>query len=291
MPTSNDRRPRALCFGEVLFDRFADGAYLGGATLNFAWYLNQCDVATTMVSAVGRDELGDGALQTLRQAGIDTSLIARLNRPTGVVDVTLDDGEPQFHLQDDTAWDYIPLPPAPLPPADLLYFGSAAQRSAYNRATLQRLLAPPARFAHCFFDVNLRPPHYQEASVLDGLQRATTVKVNEEEWEQIKGLAAVADADELLQRYGVDQLVVTRGEAGASLYRRDRHVRALSPQVEVVDAVGAGDACSAVLAAALLHGRDLPRHLAMACRAGAFVVGQRGAQTRLPADLCPGAPQ
>ena len=46
--------------------------------------------------------------------------------------------------------------------------------------------------------------------------------------------------------------------------------------------MGAGDAVAAVLGAALIKGRDLREVLRVAMEVGAFVVGQRGAQTKLP---------
>ena len=41
----SDPELQAIAFGEILFDVFDDGAYLGGAPLNFAWYLRQFGVA------------------------------------------------------------------------------------------------------------------------------------------------------------------------------------------------------------------------------------------------------
>jgi len=52
---------QAVVFGEILFDVFADGEYLGGAPLNCGWYLRQFGIEVQMVSAIGKDQRGQQA--------------------------------------------------------------------------------------------------------------------------------------------------------------------------------------------------------------------------------------
>lgn len=279
-----DTTVQALAFGEILFDVYEDGAYLGGAPLNFAWYLRQFGIHVGMISAVGRDALGEQAQDRLRQADVDQTYVTCLDAPTGTVDVTLTNGQPQYVINEGVAWDNIALDVLPQPAPPLVYFGTLAQRTTTNRATLNRMLGMAS--AHRFFDINLRQHYYSDAILLESLKQSTLVKLNEDEWTVLSRVINIADPVQAVRRYGLHALILTRGERGASLYRPSGETQAASPKVTVVDAVGAGDAFSAVMAAAAICGYPLDRALQVACEVGAYVVTVRGAQTTLPASLC-----
>jgi D-beta-D-heptose 7-phosphate kinase / D-beta-D-heptose 1-phosphate adenosyltransferase len=89
---------------------------------------------------------------------------------------------------------------------------------------------------------------------------------------------------ELLSRYGIEALLVTRGEHGMTLLRRDQPPQHLPVETrEVYDVTGAGDTVIAVLAAALAAGVDLPGATALANLAAGIVVGKLGtASVSLP---------
>ncbi|MBM3264604.1 MAG: carbohydrate kinase [candidate division Zixibacteria bacterium] len=271
-----------LAFGEILFDCFEDSARLGGAPLNFAWNLRQFGVRVGMVSAVGRDDPGAEALRFLHEKDIDTSFVRVVEAPTGTVTVRLLAGEPQFTIHDDVAWDQIETPVLAEPP-DMVYFGTVAQRTEDNRTALRRLLDVPS--LHRFFDVNLRQHYYTETILLDGLQAATIVKCNETEWETLRQITGADTPSDLLRRYDIRVFALTRGAAGAALYTADGMTAVSVPTVPVVDAVGAGDAFSATLAAGVLAGVTPERIVTVACAAGAAVVRQAGAHVLLPADV------
>jgi fructokinase len=278
-----DTTVQALAFGEILFDVYEDGAYLGGAPLNFAWYLRQFGIRAGMISAVGHDSLGEQAQATLRQADVDLTYVTCMDAPTGTVDVTLTNGQPRYVINEGVAWDNITLNALPQQTPPLIYFGTLAQRTTSNRTMLNRLLGTAP--AHRFFDINLRQHYYSDAILLESLKQSTLVKLNEDEWSVLSRVIGVVEPVQVVQRYGLQALVLTRGERGASLYRPTGETHAASPKVTVVDAVGAGDAFSAVMAAAAIRGYPLDRALQVACEVGAYVVTVRGAQTTLPASL------
>ena len=94
----------------------------------------------TSISAVGKDQRGRRAEEVIRGAGIDLQLTAKRDEPTGYVTVKLSNGEPDFSIHQGVAWDHIERLWTEPPEADLLYFGSLAQRTQVNRATLGGLL-------------------------------------------------------------------------------------------------------------------------------------------------------
>ena len=272
-----------LVFGEILYDRFPDRTCLGGAALNFAWNLRQLGFPVAMISAVGRDDLGQQARDFLTRADIDQQWVADRDEPTGTVDVFLQDGQPSYTIRSGVAWDYIEtMPPLDQPP-DLIYYGTAAQRSPANRPGLEHLLAANPR--HRFFDVNLRQDAYAEETVLFGLEAATIVKLNDDEWEQVRKIAAVAAPADFITRFELDCLAITLGAKGAQLhFPKTSFEKRLEP-VPVVDAVGAGDAFSGVLAAGALLDINQQQVLSLACAAGTAAVQHPGAHLELPAAV------
>jgi fructokinase len=278
-----DSIPRVVSFGEVLFDCIEGRACLGGAPLNFAWYLNQLAIPVAVLSAVGRDELGASVRRVLQRSGI-ISWVSDRPEPTGTVDVRVVEGQPEFDIHTNVAWEYIEFPHAVQEAPELVYFGTVAQGTELNCATLRKLLALQPR--HVLFDVNLRPGFDFCEIVLEGLQRASILKVSAEEWTTISELLGLDAPAQALERFDLEMLALTRGGKGAEVHVPGRAYQTSAPRVEVVDSVGAGDAFCAALVAGVLQGIDLQRALEAAAEIAAFTVQRRGGQVELSAALC-----
>jgi fructokinase len=285
----NRTRPLALCFGEILWDFLPDGLFLGGASLNAAYHMHRHGVDARVVSAVGRDVLGDELLRRCANWGLPTDGIARLeNLPTGHVRVEIGaNGDARFDIVRNVAWDKIPAGDANLraaAQAGAFIFGSLAQRSLQNSTTLDRLLAALPKHALRVFDANLRPP-YDDLELVRRLARKATVwKVNATEAARLAGNETETPGREetharlLAEMSGCGFVVVTAGARGAGLLRDGRWLWEPGRPMQVADTVGAGDAFVASLAAHLLHGKMPDEEiLSRACRLGEWVASQRGA--------------
>ena len=275
--------PRPLVFGEVLFDRFPDGsAVLGGAPFNVAWNLQALGLPPVLVSRVGRDELGERIVDAMAGWGMDPSGLQRdERRPTGTVEVTLDDGEPQYEIAPDRAYDHIAADALPEPDPDaLVYHGSLALRTPVPRPALQRLRAAAAG---AFVDVNLRDPWWEPGHVRELLHGAAWAKLNGDELARLVPDEPDRDrrAQHLLAEADLQCLIVTLGADGAVAYGRDGWTRSPSPPdpAEVKDTVGAGDAFSAVVMLGLARRWPWPLILERAQELAGAVVGLRGATT------------
>jgi len=283
-----DAGPSVTCFGEILWDFLPGGAFPGGAPCNVAYHLHGLGARVQLVSAVGCDLLGDELLRRLRQWGLGLDGIARnRDRPTGSVRATLGAaGDAHYAIAGDVAWDGIPAGAPVLEAAaraDAFVFGSLAQRSAFNRATLDRLLAVlPAR-ALRIFDVNLRAPYDDLPRVRALARQATVLKLNSAEAARLaRGSAAPDDGEAqaraLAAEFGCDRIVVTAGARGAGLLHGADWTWEPGRPVTVVDTVGAGDAFLASFALHLLAGRHTDHEiLARACRLGEWVASRPGA--------------
>ena len=99
-------------------------------------------------------------------------------------------------------------------------------------------------------------------------------------------------AAELAARYDCRTVCITAGAEGAWLRRDDRTYHAPAPRVRVVDTIGAGDAFTAALLAGIVRGGAQPDWaalLARACKLGAWVASQAGAQPVYRSDDVLGA--
>jgi fructokinase len=280
---------RPVVFGEVLFDQFPDGSVvLGGAPFNVAWHLQAFGANPLFVSRVGDDPLGRRIRGAMQDWGMDCAgLQLDSAHPTGTVAVSLADGEPSYEIVPHRAYDYIDADSMPpVANAGLLYHGSLALRNPVSRAAFERLRADLG--APVFVDVNLRPPWWERERVVDALRQARWAKLNQDElqtlYPETQGLDAGVDA--LFGDSHLHTVIATRGARGALVRRRAGATETVAPArggVDVVDAVGAGDAFASVMVLGLLRDWPLAECLARAQTFASAVVGVRGATVADPA--------
>jgi fructokinase len=278
------RNTRPLVFGEVLYDNFPGGEQvLGGAPFNVAWHLQGFGLSPLLLTRIGSDAAGDAILDRMTAWGMDTAAVQHdAAHPTGIVDITLHNDQPRFHIVEAQAYDYIEQELA----ADvlkkenigILYHGSLAARSEVSRRTLlwlRRRIALPA-----FVDINLRPPWWQPEEIAELLCDARWLKLNGDELQEILPGApdAAGAAGSLSSRYQLDGVIVTLGAQGALLlHDRKRYDCAAAPVPHLVDTVGAGDAFSAVVLLGLSRRWPVVRMMRRAAEFAAAICGQRGA--------------
>lgn len=266
-----------IIFGEILHDYFPDGKQvLGGAPFNVAWHLHGFGLAPLLVTRIGDDAAGQTAFQAAEQWGLLTDAIQRDTvHPTGRVQVFIDNGAPHFEIPLEQAYDYINMSQVQQAlknyPCRLLYHGTLALRQATSRQTLQSLNTD----LPIFLDVNLRAPWWDEASIKSFMKAATWVKLNEDEMALIEPsfksfherdlvfsanamMRSTREDEDILtavcQQYELAMLVVTLGDKGALLKLPDCPLfKVPTPNIAVMDSVGAGDAFSAVMIAGLIQ--------------------------------------
>lgn len=283
--TTRDKRS-VVCFGELLWDMLPHGRFLGGAPANVGYHLRQLGVRPWIVSAVGNDDLGREAVARVQAWEVETGGIAqRSDLPTGTVQAQLNaDGEPSYRIATSVAWDAIEASAVTLDRvrvADGLVFGSLAQRSPANRATLTALLAALPPQALRVFDVNLRAPH-DDLDVVRQLARAATLlKVNLAEAARLGRLGSEASPEQcarvVANETGCAAVCITVGAQGAGFLQGDRWYFEPARPVKVADTIGAGDAFLAGFLAEYLESRDADAALRRGCRLAEWVASQPGA--------------
>jgi len=292
---SNDART-IVGLGEVLWDVLPQGKQLGGAPANFAYMTSLLGHRAIVASRVGSDTAGGELRKKLAELGLDTSYVQPDEmHPTGTVKVHVDaDGQPSYEITDDVSWDFLAWTrewQRLASVADVICFGSLAQRSEMSRQTIRSFLRAPRADAIRIFDVNLRQEFFSAEVLADSLRLASVAKLNDVELPIVMrhlGLAydeQKSAAERLRSAFGLKLACVTRGNQGSLLVREGESDEHPGFAVRVMDSVGAGDAFAAALAHHLLRGSPLRVMNEAANRIGAWVASQHGATPAADEDV------
>lgn len=279
--------------GEILWDIMPEGPQIGGAPANFAYYVRCLGEEGVVVSRVGEDSEGEKILAKLQSVGLDCRYITIDNaRPTGKVTVNIDsNGNPNFEIHKNCAWDYLQLTPLMkelASRADAVCFGSLAQRSPISGEAIREFISLVRDDCLLIFDVNLRKPFYELHDLISLFKKSNVLKVNQAElWIlselfQIKPKKEETIIDTLFSLYPLELIVLTRGAKGSTLFSREKVFNYKGISVNVADTVGAGDAFTATAAVGILKKESLEKINENANRIAAFVCSQKGAWAFLP---------
>jgi ribokinase len=252
----------------------------GGKGANQAVAAARLGAAVALVGAVGRDELGDAALEELAAEGVDVGGVVRVDAPTGVALITVDRrGENSIAVASGA--------------------NAALSADAVTAALGERLDAPAG--------VVLLGHEVPEAAVLAGARAAREagwavlvnpaparalpdallalgplLTPNADEARALSGEADPEAAGRALAARTGAPVLVTVGADGALLCASADVERLPAPAIEVVDTTGAGDTFNGALAAELAEGVPLRAAAGLAIDAAARPTTRAGARAGMP---------
>jgi len=274
----------AICYGEVLWDVLPTGPQPGGAPLNVAYHLNKLGVATSIMSRIGDDDDGRKLAMLMEEWGIKKQYL-QVDRqyPTSQVIARMNNGnEVSYEIVFPVAWDFIAENSEVcnnINTSTYFVYGSLASRNETTRNTLLKLLETDAIKV---FDINLRPPFIGQELLRQLLEKADIVKFNQAELEMVQILFRGSLGNEasqvrfIMDAFDVKEIIITKGESGASYYTRDKAYHLWGREVKVSDTIGSGDSfLAAFIAGHYLHENPeiiLKNAIAM----GAFIATQKG---------------
>lgn len=279
-----ERKKVIVGIGELLWDMLPSGKAIGGAPANFAYHAGRLGEEGWVVSAVGDDALGHEILDVLDEKRLH-SLVAMVDKPTGTVQVSLDDaGVPTYTIVEDVAWDHIPFTPKMqdlASRADAVCFGSLVQRNGSRASVLKFLEAVPAS-ALKVFDINLRQHFYTPEILRKSLEIADVLKINDEEIVILSEMFGLGSdpreaCRKLIRQYSLRFVLLTKGAQGSEVISPDEVIPQGVGKVDVVDTVGAGDAFTAAFTVAYLRGDSLADAQKLAGEVTAYVCSHKGA--------------
>ena len=245
----------------------ADGTYIlrpGGAESNVAALLAQLGHSTAWASAVGGDPLGDIVVNALRAYGVNVDLVRRdAGRPTAVYfkDPT-SSGTAVYYYRQGSAASAMTVAEAAgwaaLPSRVTHISGITAALSAQCLDLTRHIVFDrPLRPSVVSFDVNHRAGLWSGEApdvLLEIARRADIVFVGRDEAAALWGTSDAESVRELLD--GPPYLIVKDAAIEAVGFTPTGVHREPSMPVEVLDAVGAGDAFAAGWLSGFLDGRD-----------------------------------
>lgn len=273
--------------GELLWDILPEGKKLGGAPCNFVYHAQMQGAHGLILSAIGNDDPGREILEVLESKQLSAELIQITDKPTGTVDVLLNEkGIPEYTIHEQVAWDFITPNEATekaVSQADIICFGSLAQRNPISQQTIGELLKGCKEGSLVVYDINLRQHYYNRDIIHQSLQSSNVLKLNEDELPVVKDLLGLFSEEEevqireLLEMYSLKLVALTKGSEGSLLMTPTDQSYIQTPEVDVKDTVGAGDSFTAVMCMGFVKGQALHELHQAAVEISAFVCTRDGA--------------
>lgn len=265
----------------VLGGEFTMGA--GGKGANQAVAVKRLGGDATFICKVGNDVFGDNAIRHYQEEGLDTSVILRSDKPSGVALITVDEG----------AENCIVVAPGANSDLNTTDIENSAELIRNSSILLLQLETPTpavlraAQIAHqagCKVILNPAPacelpeeifkyisiliPNRTEISTLTGIQ------INDD--------ASLQKAVTALKEKGVEDVIVTLGSEGSAIYHSSGIILVPAQKVKAVDTTAAGDTFCAGVCVALAESKNLQEAVEFATAASALTVQRMGAQSSIP---------
>ncbi|UZK04580.1 bifunctional D-glycero-beta-D-manno-heptose-7-phosphate kinase/D-glycero-beta-D-manno-heptose 1-phosphate adenylyltransferase HldE [Venatoribacter cucullus] len=302
----NFHNARVLVFGDVMLDRYWQGSTsrispeapvpvvkiqdienrAGGAG-NVALGISVLGAKVDLIGLTGADENGNILEQLLSQAGIRTHLQQHLDLPTITKLRVLSRHQQLIRLDFEESFTGADLPALEQAFAGLLADCGVVILSDYGKGTLTDPQPLIRAAASAGVPVLIDP----KGTDFERYRGATLLTPNLSEFEAVVGHCAdddtlIARAQQLINTYDLQALLVTRSEKGMTLIQRDQEPFHQPTRArEVFDVTGAGDTVISVLAAALAAGTPLVQATVLANTAAGVVVGKLGTATVTTEEL------
>lgn len=258
----------------------------GGKGANQAIAAAKAGGSTSMFGCVGDDEFGEVLLNSLKDAGVNTTNVSKTSKVrTGVASIILESsGENRIiiisganHLVDaayvDSHWDEIGLSSL-----ILLQHEIPLETCHYIIEKAHASSIP----------VLLNPAPFHEIPT-DILKKVDYLVVNEIELQgivpaQVSSIEDVIRAGKEINQMGVKQVLITLGGDGAVLVTNEEIIHQPAFTVDAVDTTAAGDTFVGYFATAIINGLGLKQALVNSCGAAALAVTKVGAQSSIPCN-------
>lgn len=302
-------RARILVLGDVMLDVFVWGRVnrispeapvpvvevlnesqrLGGAA-NVVNNLVSLEAQVLLAGVIGNDEIGQLLAKEVQRLGVDPAgLIIDEDRPTTVKtriiahsqQVVRVDKEKRHPLKTDTVKRLLNFISAHLNELDAILISDYAKgvicpsliaglKAMVKNKTILITVDPKVKNIPLYQGMTLVTPNHYEAIQASGFNGITDIS------EEL----IITAGKKLLAMLNSEAVLITRGEAGMSLFEKNgniTHIPAVAKKV--YDVTGAGDTVIATLTAAWASGADLKEAAILANLAAGIVVGEVGTAT------------
>ena len=288
-------------------------AFVGGSSLNIAVALARLGGNATLLTAVGKDKVGDFIVDFLNRENVNTHCIPvkPSSRSSAVLlGIEPPDKFPLVFYRDNAADSQLTIDDvqnANIPDYKVfLTNGTALNIEPSRSAAFFATELAHENGVKVVLDLDFRADQWHDYRAFGVTVRALLPKVaiaigTEEEIlaatmnqasqlvikdQQISAPEITGDIDasiQILLDAGVETLIVKRGEDGASIYKSDGTITDVPGfPVKVLNVLGAGDAFAGGFLYGLLQGWDLYKSCRMGNASGAQVVTKKGCANFMP---------
>jgi len=301
---------RILVLGDVMLDEFIWGSvrrispeapvpvvevsgesYLLGGAGNVAANIRSLSGIPILAGVVGKDPAGERVRHLMREFGMEDSALFTDGRPTTVKrrviahnqQIVRTDRESREPLSTDRNHAVAAAFAKWLPTVDAVIV-SDYDKGVVNRELLS-LVLPEASKAGVpvYLDPKVHHAEYYRP--------ITLIKPNLHETERILGMTIGNDQQleeagrRLLEKFDCPYALISRGEAGMSLFESGRSHHFPTVARDIFDVTGAGDTVIATLAVARAGGAEMEEAVILANHAAGIAVGKLGTATVSQSEL------
>jgi sugar/nucleoside kinase (ribokinase family) len=288
-------RQGILCAGNLVFDTLVRPVdelpfgksvwvdsivqHLGGNGANTSYTLAKLGVPVRLMGVTGNDGLGDRVIAILRDAGVDLSLVERVDAatPATVAVVRSDGARALLHSLGASRLAFSD--PPRLQPDGVSHFHLANLFALPNlRRHAQRMLSE-ARAAglSTSLDTGWDVQGEWMAALSPCLDSVDLLFTNLDEARELTRTGDPRSAAQSLRNSGAREVVLKLGERGCAVFSEDKEMWVQAFSVNVVDTTGAGDCFAGGFLAGLYHGLNYADAARLANAVAALSVSELGA--------------
>nr|WP_272505431.1 carbohydrate kinase family protein [Salinibacter ruber] len=289
-PTATDvQTPSLIVVGELNADLIMEGGQarpalekervaegmtltLGSSSAILASNASAIGMDVGFVGQVGNDAFGDFVHERLKARDVECRFVQSTSEDATGLTVIYTHGDDRGMITYPGAMEALTLEDVPLDyvgQSDHLHLSSFYLQTGLQPDVGTLFRTAKAEGLTTSLDTNWDPDETWDGGILDVLDAVDVFLPNDDEARLIAGEDRLDQAMAALgKRAGA--VVVTQGDDGASLYHNGRLQSFSAPQVDPVDAVGAGDSFNAGFLTQYLNGTALPECVEFGLLAGAY---------------------
>ncbi|WP_426349921.1 carbohydrate kinase family protein [Alloiococcus sp. CFN-8] len=296
-----ERKNDVLAVGELLIDMIATEygddfqcstykKFFGGSPANIAMNVKKLGVNSLIASAVGDDGLGRYLTKHIQEAGLDTSLIDKVDFSTSMVMVTKSKNSPTpiFYRGADYNLGFTSHLEEAVANSKIVHFSCWPLSRNPVRNTIEKVIEAAKKYGSLLcFDPNYHPMIWEKGEagidyVKSIIGKVHIVKPSEDDAERLFGKDEPEKQINKFLDLGAKLVVMTLGKDGAIASNGIETIKFNTMATEIVDTTGAGDAFWSGFYAAVVKGHTIKEALDLGFAVSAYKLKYLGAIVELP---------
>ena len=299
--------------GSKFIDIKGFDAFVGGSPLNIAVACSRLGLNTSLLTAVGKDKVGEFIINFLKNEKVNTDCIPVKNRArtsAAVLGIEPPDNFPLVFYRDNAADSQLDIDDVINAKIFnykiLLISGTALNIDPSKSATFFAIEIAKKNNVKVLLDFDFRADQWYDIRSFGIMVRAiipnvkiaigteeeilaatlndlSKVKIKNQQISSPEIKGNIDDSIDQLLSLGLEVLIVKRGDKGVSIYKSNSKPQDVPGfPVEILNVLGAGDAFAGGFIYGILKGWDLYKACRMGNASGAQVVTKRGCANFMP---------